>query len=343
MAEQVLSRFTNNVKWKNDKASFNGAMKDLKAYRKEVEAINKAMGKGGVGGGGGGSTSRNSYSSKAANGRHKVTKELEKRDKSELKRALQLNKIKQDALKTEQALQSAKIKQSVGGVTSSNGSGKASQSVFADMLREEDRLEKKITSTLNKQMFHEKGISEEQRKQFAQALRSAPNQEEFLKRSRLIHNQVRDTNRMYRDNEKSLKRQNFLLQRMDNSSKQFAGNMVSAFAVAGAGAYILQTGGAFESVDSTMLAVSKDSKEAGENLAYVREEARRLGLSLVESSKGFAKLTAARGEVSLSDTRELFSGVSELSTLLGLTTVESGRALTAIQQINGLPCIEIYL
>ena len=272
MAEQVLSRFTNNVSWKNDKASFNGAMKDLKAYRKEVEAINKAMGKGGVGSGGGGS-----------------------------------------------------------GTPSAPNTPRPQRPPARS--RFEVRQASMIESITRKDMFNTEAISKENRERYQSMLKQVNTLDDLYKLERVIRNEVKQKNRLYRDNEKSLKRQNFLLQRMDNSSKQFAGNMVSAFAVAGAGAYILQTGGAFESVDSTMLAVSKDSKEAGENLAYVREEARRLGLSLVESSKGFAKLTAARGEVSLEDTRELFSGVSELSTLLGLTTVEANRGLLAIQQM----------
>ena len=272
MAEQVLSSYINRVGWKNDKASFNGAMKDLKAYRKEVEAINKAMGKVGVGSGGNGNT-------QTSNPNSPRTQRPPTRSRFEVRQASM------------------------------------------------------IESITRKDMFNTEAISKENRERYQSMLKQVNTLDDLYRLERVIRNEVKQKNKLYRDNEKSLKRQNFLLQRMDTSSKQFAGNMVSAFAAVGAGTFILQTGGAFESVDSTMLAVSKDSKEAGENLAFVREEARRLGLSLVESSKGFAKLTAARGEVSLEDTRELFSGVSELSTLLGLTTVESGRALTAVQQM----------
>lgn len=253
--------------------------------------------------------------------------------KGELQLEKQVTKEKERQAKLQTSLQASRIKQTVSGMTSSSGAGKASKSALADQLRQEVKQESKIETILNKQMFHERGITDENRKRFKQDLKSAKTQQEFLQRSRHIHKQVRDTNRQERERLNTLKKQNFAVQRMNSSTKQFVGNMVSAFAAVGAGSYILQTGGAFESVNSTMLAVSKDSKEAGENLSYVREEARRLGLSLVESSKGFAKLTAARGEISLEDTKELFSGVSEMSTLLGLTTVESGRALTAIQQM----------
>ena len=82
-----------------------------------------------------------------------------------------------------------------------------------------------------------------------------------------------------------------------------------------------------------MLAVSVDAKEAGENFEFVRNEAFRLGAGLTQSAKGFAKLRAAQGEMKLADTRALFTGTAEMSSLLGLTAEESGRALSAIQQI----------
>lgn len=129
------------------------------------------------------------------------------------------------------------------------------------------------------------------------------------------------------------KKKSFLMQRMQNSSKQIAGNMVSAFAVGAMGTFVTRTGQDFEAVGNTMLSVSKDSKEAGDNLQYAKDEAYRLGLGLKESSKGFAKLLAARGDMSLGDTKNLFTGVSEMSTILGLTAEEGGRALTAIQQM----------
>ena len=129
------------------------------------------------------------------------------------------------------------------------------------------------------------------------------------------------------------KKKSFLVSRMEASSKEFAGNMVSAFAVAAGGVFITQTGQQFQSASNTMLSVSENAQEAQENLAFVKEEAFRLGLGLTEATKGFAKLAAARGEISLEDTKELFLGVSEASTLLGLTADESNRALLAVQQM----------
>lgn len=140
--------------------------------------------------------------------------------------------------------------------------------------------------------------------------------------------------RMQREKLRTLEKQNFLLRRMKSSSEQFAGNMVSAFAVGAGVAGVTRVGQQFESVNNTMLAVSTNAKEAGENFQFVRDEAYRLGLGLSESGKGFAKLVAARGNMSLEDTKEAFLGVAEASTLLGLSTEESTRAINALMQIN---------
>ena len=129
------------------------------------------------------------------------------------------------------------------------------------------------------------------------------------------------------------KKQLGVLNRLKTSSKQFAGNMVSAFAVAGGAAAITSIGQDFESVNNTMLAVSDNSLQAGENLAFVKDEAYRLGLGLKESTKGFAKMVAARGNMSLGETKAAFTGISEMSTVLGLSAEESGRAINALQQM----------
>ncbi len=145
--------------------------------------------------------------------------------------------------------------------------------------------------------------------------------------------EVRSIYRFHKNNTAQLQKQQFLMRRMQQSSEQFAGNMVSAFAIASGGAAITRVGQDFEAVNNTMLAVSESSEQAGQNFSFVKDEAFRLGLGLKESAKGFAKMVSARGEMSLEDTKEVFTGVSEMGTLLGLSAEESGRATNAVQQM----------
>ncbi|AGH32171.1 tail length tape measure protein [Vibrio phage 11895-B1] len=148
--------------------------------------------------------------------------------------------------------------------------------------------------------------------------------------------EVRKAYRFHKNSTAELNKQSFLMRRMKASSEQFAGNMVSAFAIAGTGAAITRIGQDFEAVNNTMLAVSDNAMQAGENFEFVRQEAYRLGLGLKESAKGFAKMVAARGDMTLEDTKAAFTGLSEMSTLLGLSAEESNRATMALQQIDGL-------
>lgn len=150
---------------------------------------------------------------------------------------------------------------------------------------------------------------------------------------KMIVAKERERLRLNRQIERSAAKQNFLMQRMSASSKQIAGNMVSAFAIAGVTAGVTKVGQDFESVNNTMLAVSDNAQEAGKNFKFVRDESFRLGLSLANSGKNFAKMLSARGKMSLEDTKKAFSGVSEMSTLLGLSADESTRAINALQQM----------
>ena len=145
--------------------------------------------------------------------------------------------------------------------------------------------------------------------------------------------EVREAFRFHKNNTAQLRQQNFMMSRMKQSSEQIAGNMVSAFAIAAGGAAVTRIGQDFEAVNNTMLAVSENSEQAGENFQFVRQEAFRLGLGLKESAKGFAKMVSARGDMTLEDTKEAFKGVAEMSTLLGLSSEESGRAINALMQM----------
>lgn len=118
----------------------------------------------------------------------------------------------------------------------------------------------------------------------------------------------------------TLKKQNYLLRRQVESAKQLSGNMVSAFAVVGAGVGLTQVGMDFESINAGMLAASSSSKDAGNNLRFVQDESVRLGLSLKETAKSYTKLLASnQGQLSQQDVEGLFTGVSEASTVLGLS------------------------
>lgn len=293
----------------------------------------------------------------------KTQKALTKTQQQEAKKREQ---IELAAAKKKYGEQVARRRQAVGKITERSGQGRgtASRGALADMLRQEVQAEKEAYTIqakrerLDRQRVAslEKAKKAVERSAFMQK-RDADAIERAAQQSirRAIAtsktaDELRDQVAKYKGvmaSEKRLtkqkERQLYLQRRITESSKQYLGNYVSAFAAAGAVAGATRTGQNFESVNNTLISVSENSQEAGEKFEFVRDQAYRLGLNLTESARGFAKLSAAQGNMSDKDTRELFLGVSELSTVMGLSAAESSRALTAVQQINGLPWMETSL
>lgn len=274
--------------------------------------------------------------------------------KAAAQKAADLDNLKTS--KDRQRYSDQNFKSSIGGLTSTSGM-KASNTLFADMLRQEEAAQKGINrqkqfanrlelqnaaglekskDTLFRSVWFMKQYNTEAEKLVMNKLREQVAMAKTAKQVRDAAAMARNNLRIEREKLRTYEKQNFLMKRMQASSQQMAGNMVSAFAIGAAGAGIVRTGQQFESVNNTMLAVSTNAKEAGQNFQFVRDESYRLGLSLSESGKSFAKLVAARGNMSLKDTKEAFLGVAEASTLLGLSTEESGRAINALMQIDGL-------
>lgn len=71
------------------------------------------------------------------------------------------------------------------------------------------------------------------------------------------------------------------------------------------------------------------------NLAYVKSTANALGTALLSTADAYGKLSAAAVGTNLegAKTRGIFEAVSKAGTVLGLSSAETGGALTAIQQI----------
>lgn len=74
--------------------------------------------------------------------------------------------------------------------------------------------------------------------------------------------------------------------------------------------------------------------DAANQMAFIEAEANRLGVSVRESSKGFAQLAAAtKSTLSIKQTQELFTATAEAASALGLDAQKTGRLLKALSQI----------
>lgn len=122
--------------------------------------------------------------------------------------------------------------------------------------------------------------------------------------------------------------------KLDTSMIEGAGGAITIAATVALSGKIMTTGQDFAALESTLLAVTGDSDKAAKEMDYLRDQANRLGLDLLKVGKEYAKFSAAtQGKLSDSQTKNVFEGLSEYGTVLGLTAEESSRALLALQQM----------
>ena len=256
-------------------------------------------------------------------------------------------------------IQAARIKQAVGNITKKSDTGKASKTAFADMLREEGKankvpvadahvkaLRKAQEDQIKFNAFQKESIrnymisnaeirklSNLEKEELSTKLKQATTSKELLYLQRKHKAGILDSVRLEKQRSREMKKQTFLQERMTSSAKQMAGNMVSAFAVAGTIGGTVRVGQEFEGIESALLAVSDTAKDAKDNLKFVRDEALRLGKPLKDSSRSFSRMLAAKGNLSQDQIKELFSSTQEMATVLGLNADENNRAMVAIGQM----------
>ena len=99
---------------------------------------------------------------------------------------------------------------------------------------------------------------------------------------------------------------------------------------------VVAVGTNMESLAASMrAAVGGNSALAAQGLAFVAQEAERLGIDLAVAEKGFVRLSAAARGTSLEGdaAREIFVGIAEAARAMGLSTEQQSGALIAIEQI----------
>ena len=75
-------------------------------------------------------------------------------------------------------------------------------------------------------------------------------------------------------------------------------------------------------------------RKMAKNILFIRKESERLGIDVMQASKGFVSLAAAtKGVLSVKETEKLFTATAEASTALGLSADKTASILTALSQI----------
>ncbi|HEU4376277.1 MAG TPA: tape measure protein [Telluria sp.] len=90
-----------------------------------------------------------------------------------------------------------------------------------------------------------------------------------------------------------------------------------------------------QAIHYTLIAATGSSSKAADAFGFVRAEADRLGLILPDAAQGFANLSASAtaAGVSMKDQQQLFDAYAKSATSLHLSTVQSNRALLALEQM----------
>lgn len=250
--------------------------------------------------------------------------------------------VKKETMAFKKELQSLKseIKKTEAPKDGITGGAPAQQRQRADAMKAHVRArEKNLKQEAKFKEFQEEAIhnfflsnkairnmSDSEKKIIAQQLRQIDNakelRKELRKRRTLAQDNLQEEKRITREKE----RQNVFASRMNSSTEQLLGT----FLAIEAGSAIIKTGMDFEAVNKSLIAVSENTEAAGENFEFIREEARRLGIDLVQAGKGYAKLLASgRGKIGQEEVRELFSAVSEAGTVLGLSQDDLAGATRA--------------
>ncbi|CVB06821.1 tape measure domain [Serratia marcescens] len=122
--------------------------------------------------------------------------------------------------------------------------------------------------------------------------------------------------------------------KLDTSMIEGAKGAITIAATVAVGKSIMTAGQDLQSMESGLTAVTGSADKAAKEMQYLRDQSNRLGLDLMKTGKDYTKFLAAVGDkATQKQTRTLFEGVAEYSTVLGASAEEQSRALLALNQI----------
>lgn len=327
-----MFKFVNTVGWKNDLESFRRLKKEVRGFKKEIDnlykGINKNIPKSPFSGGGGG------Y--KGNNHQHLINKQLEKNHQSDIKREEDLYNLRRSNQARLQSEQNNRVRGAVSGLTSGGSGTSAKNSALADMLRQEDaqaKINSKQEEMIKNFMISNRQIrqmSEEEKEILRTRLKQTSSVKELRYEMRKIKTTLSDNLATQKKFTREQEKQNALAKRANASYMQLGTSIASVYTALAAGQSIVRTGIAIESINKTLLSVTGNSTLAAEEMKFLESEASRLGLSLQDGGKAYAKLLAAgKGKLPTEDIRDMFTAVSEAGTVLGLSQDDMSGGIRA--------------
>jgi tape measure domain-containing protein len=245
-------------------------------------------------------------------------------------------KVAQAVAKQQKIISDARIKGQVRGMTSGTGQ-RAANTLLADQLRKEDKIaaaKEKAVRALETTAFWQKQDADAAHRSAKATIQKRIAEAKTAHEVRKIVALEKQKLLLDRKQTKEAQKQSFFMSKMTTSSKQLAGNMLGAFAIAAGGRAIVGIGQDMEAAAIAMDAATGSAAEGAIQMKFVRKEAERLGLDIVQVSKDYAKLFAAgEGKLPAEEIQNIFLGVAEAATVMGLSQDDAAGSIRAIQQM----------
>ncbi len=108
-----------------------------------------------------------------------------------------------------------------------------------------------------------------------------------------------------------------------------------AFGAVRIGQQVLNTGIAFQKMETTLRFATGSLEGAKREMEFVRAESNRLGQDILTAGRAYSKLAASASTLGLTTAqiRQTFTGVSSAATVMGLSAYEAEGAFLALQQM----------
>lgn len=125
------------------------------------------------------------------------------------------------------------------------------------------------------------------------------------------------------------------LSSLKNSVIATVGSIASVYAAIGGAKAVADATIDFQRFESSLKVATGSSDAAAKEFDFVRKTALELGLDLRKTAEEYSKLAAASAGTTLAGqgVRDIFTSMAKASSVLGLSSEQSGRALNAFQQI----------
>lgn len=118
-----------------------------------------------------------------------------------------------------------------------------------------------------------------------------------------------------------------------------AKGMYSGLAAAGFAQQSFKVGNFMMSRKPQFEFLTGSAEEATKQIKFVDDEAKRLSLDLIQANEQYKQLLASGStSIGIEKTQKLFSGFSEMSTMMGLSTDAQNRGMRAFAQIDVVCC-----